>query len=177
MRIILVRHTKTECETGICYGHSDVLPHSFFDEDKKKIIDKLANYKFSAIYTSPLKRCLMLAQFIAGGRKLIVDKRLKELNFGDWEMKHWDDISKTPDAKKWFADYINIPCPNGESFAQLTERIKSFISDLEQTKAENVLIITHSGPIRAFFTLINHRTPEKSFEIEIDYGSVSVLDI
>lgn len=177
MRIILVRHTKTECQAGICYGQTDVLPNSFFNEDKKKIIENLLKYEYSTIYTSPLKRCFMLAKSIAANKKIIVDERLKELNFGDWELKHWDEISKTDYAKQWFEDYINIPCPNGESFVELIDRVKSFIMDLRQTKADNVLIVTHSGIIRAFYILIEKYTAEKSFEVKLGFASISVLDL
>ncbi|MCF6242710.1 MAG: alpha-ribazole phosphatase, partial [Bacteroidales bacterium] len=171
MRLILIRHTKTECNTGICYGQTDVLPDSTFKEESKKIINKLAKYKYDAIYTSPLKRCLMLTQSITGNQKFIVDKRLKELNFGDWEMKLWNDISKTSYAKKWFDDYMNTPCPNGESFVQLINRINSFILDIKQTQMKNILIVTHAGPVRAFCALITQWEHEELFKLDIDYGA------
>jgi alpha-ribazole phosphatase len=72
-----------------------------------------------------------------------------ELNFGNWEGKYWNDIDQTPEAKAWFADYVNTPAPGGESYAQLIQRCRIFIKELKTSNQKNVCIVTHGGPIRA----------------------------
>ena len=62
MEIYLVRHTETICEKGICYGQSDVNIVEPFDEIFDKIISELPSE--AVIFSSPLKRCVILAKHI-----------------------------------------------------------------------------------------------------------------
>ncbi|MFB9080950.1 histidine phosphatase family protein [Flavobacterium procerum] len=43
------------------------------------------------------------------------DERLKEKNFGDWEMRKWDIFRRT--TQSWMEDFVTIPVSNGESFS------------------------------------------------------------
>jgi alpha-ribazole phosphatase len=108
--------------------------------------------------------------------KAQIDKRLMELNFGDWEQAFWKDFEQSKYAQKWFKDFVNISCPNGESYAQLIERTASFLKDLKEFPADSkVLIVTHGGVIRAFNVLINHIEAKNAFDLKVDYGEVFEL--
>ena len=41
-----------------------------------------------------------------------------EMNFGDWEMKNWDDIP-LEELNPWMQDFVNVRVSNGESFTDL----------------------------------------------------------
>ena len=119
----------------------------------------------------------MLAQAI-NNTNIIYDDRLKELNFGDWEGKSWDAIYQTNLGKIWFDDYINISCPNGESYKTLIGRVSSFINDLQQFADHEVIcIVTHAGIIRAFLAIIKNIPPLETFDIKVDYGQILSLDL
>ena len=62
MEIFLIRHTETLLAKDICYGFSDVLLKEPF-EDKFKGILKFLGIKNAAIYSSPLQRCVQLANY------------------------------------------------------------------------------------------------------------------
>ena len=174
MKLFLIRHTKVDLAKGICYGQSDIKLADNFEEEASKIKERNRSHQFSAIYSSPLQRCALLAQTLGENDKnIIYDDRLKELNFGKWEGKSWNAIQDTTEAKHWFNDYINTPCPNGESYRDLLERVSSFINELKQLpNDETICIITHGGVILAFLSTINDISPLKTFEIKIDYGQV-----
>ena len=169
MKLFLIRHTKVNLAKGICYGQSDIRLADDFEEEALKIKNSL--HPFSAIYSSPLQRCALLAQTLAENNKnIIYDDRLKELDFGKWEGKSWEAIQNTIDAKHWFNDYINTPCPHGESYRDLLARISSFINELKQLPFDEVIcIITHGGAIRAFLAIINDISPLKIFETTREY--------
>ena len=107
---------------------------------------------------------------------IIYDDRLMELNFGEWELQEWDKIQH-PDIDRWMTDFVNTPCPNGESFLDMHKRIISFISDLHIEKCKNIAIIAHGGSIRNFITHIKNEDLKDAFKKEINYGEIIKLEI
>jgi alpha-ribazole phosphatase len=172
--ITLIRHTSVHVPAGMIYGQTDVKLNAGFDEEAIQILTQLKG-KYDAVYSSPLSRCKILAEKISS--ELILDDRLKELNFGDWEEKYWNEIDHTSEAKQWFDDYINVKCPNGESYNDMLIRIKSFLDDLKMKNHSKVCIVTHGGPIRAFLVAIEGIKPEIVFDRKIEYGEVIHLNL
>ena len=179
MKLYLVRHTKVDYPAGVCYGQSEIDVNNTFEVEKNMIAGELQNIEFDKIYSSPLKRCAILAEaFTNSTKKVIFDERLMELNFGKWEGRKWKKIEKSEEAKLWFNDHLNTPCPGGESYADLLRRIQDFINNLRKTDSEkNVLIICHGGTIRAFYAIINKVSPHKAFDLKLDYGQVVEMEL
>ncbi|RLD66548.1 MAG: alpha-ribazole phosphatase [Bacteroidetes bacterium] len=173
MNITLIRHTKVAVKKGICYGQSDVGLANSFEEEKAVIKNKVKLDDFDIVYSSPLKRCKILAGALFSNKEIIYDNRLMELNFGDWEGKHWDDISKTSQAKAFFKEYVKTTCPGGESYRDLINRISRFYQEIKSKHAsKQVAIVCHGGSIRAFISVIEGISPQQAFEQKIDYGQV-----
>ncbi|MCK5135219.1 MAG: alpha-ribazole phosphatase [Bacteroidales bacterium] len=179
MKLYLVRHTKVDCFAGVCYGQSEIEVNITFNVEKSMLAGKLQNIVFDKIYSSPLKRCAILAEaFTNSPEKVIYDQRLMELNFGKWEGKTWNEIEKSEEAKLWFNDYLNTPCPGGESYTDLLIRVQDFLTDLKkEDSGNNVLIICHGGTIRAFHAIINKVNPQKAFDLKLDYGQVVEIEL
>lgn len=90
-----------------------------------------------------------------------------EMNFGDWEMKKWDEIDQS-ELNAWMNDFQIKPCPNGESYGNVMTRLKSFISDRLQEESK-YLIVTHGGIIRCFHGLLNNY---HGMDLSISYGEI-----
>jgi alpha-ribazole phosphatase len=178
MKITLVRHIKTSAPEGMCYGQTDVELLPGFELQHLKIAELLKSETFDAIWSSPLQRCALLAKAVAKAENPVnYNHRLKELNFGDWEQKMWNDIEKLPEAKFFFDDYINTAPPKGESFTELKQRINSFLEEImHQYKYQHILIISHGGPIRAIHALANDTPNNEIFNIQIDYGEITQIE-
>ena len=125
------------------------------------------------VYTSPLHRCMYLAG-VLNGRQVVVDKRLLEMSFGEWELKNWNDID--PQAlDTWMADFVEQRPPGGESLRMLYQRVGEHIEQLLHESFNTVAVVTHAGVIRCFWAHIA-RTPLKDlFNIEVDYGDVFLV--
>lgn len=177
MKLYCLRHTRLDIAPGICYGQSDIGLADSYPEEKEDILKRLNGIEFDKIYSSPLKRCKTLAKDLFLDAKLIFDDRLKELNFGNWEMKSWDDISKTKEARIWFEDFVNIKCPKGESFNDQIERTKDFLSNLKKENNSSVLLVAHGGVIRAVNCLLNDIEPLDAFKTKVDYGELVSFDL
>ncbi|MDO4695176.1 alpha-ribazole phosphatase [Porphyromonas sp.] len=170
MTLSLLRHTQVSLPPGICYGQMDVALSSSYAEEWEKISSSLGGKTFGAVFSSPLSRCKLLANYLSP--TAIEDPRLMELNFGVWEGWQWDDIYSTREGKEWFDDYVNTPTPNGESYFALIQRVHHFICDLHQKGGEEILIVTHAGVIRAFMHLLDGISVDEAFQTPIDYGAL-----
>lgn len=171
MKIYLIRHTSVDVPKSICYGQTDVPLKSSFTDEAGIVKEKLKDIQPTAVYSSPLTRCLRLTNF-CGFSDALLDDRLKELHFGDWEEQEWDKI----DMSIWKTDWINIPALNGESLLQMYERVSSFFNELKEKNQETVLIFTHGGVINCAKVYFGQTTIEKSFEQIPTYGEVVGFD-
>ncbi len=179
MRVHLLRHTKPEIEEGICYGQSDIGVSNTFSEELSLVKSKVSNISFDRIISSPLKRCVLLAELLCPENiEIKKDDRLQEINFGKWEMMNWQDISKSNEAQEWFNDYVNVKCPSGESFSDLHSRVKDFLNTINgQSLFQDTLIITHAGVIRTFYSIIKSVSLKESFNLKIGFGELKTFQL
>lgn len=183
MKLTLVRHTSLNISSNICYGQSDIDVSIKFDEELRVLREKLLNKEFDAIYSSPLQRCHKLALALStdetlniSERTIVLDERLKELHFGDWELSSWDDIPRDT-FDTWAKDYANLAPPKGETFSQLHIRAKSFVDDVSNhSQDKNILVITHGGLIRALIAEVLQIPLKRLFRMTIDYASLTQLE-
>ncbi|KAF2514312.1 alpha-ribazole phosphatase [Flavobacterium foetidum] len=177
MEIYLVRHTETICEKGICYGQSDVDIAKPFDKIFSKIISELPSE--AVILSSPLQRCVILAKHIQENINAISyqeDKRLMEMNFGDWELKNWNEIPPE-ELNPWMEDFVNIKTTNGESFTELHERVGDFLSEKISKTKHPIIIVAHAGIIRS---ILCHQTAlalTEAFQNKVDFGQVIRIEL
>ncbi len=172
MEIYLVRHTTPNIEKGICYGQSDIGITNSFQSEVKKIHQQIPIEEVAMVYSSPLQRCKLLATTFK--KEITFDDRLKELNFGDWELQPWDAIH-SESLDPWMKDFVNVKVPNGESYIMLQQRILSFYNALDLISQEKIVIITHAGPMRALLSNIRQIDLKDSFAIKIAYGEVIIV--
>jgi alpha-ribazole phosphatase len=172
--IYLIRHTKTETVNGLCYGQTDVALANSFDHEAQLIREKLPDLSVDClIISSPLSRCVQLAQTFSN--PIETDERLQEVNFGDWENQRFDDIDADV-LKGWTENFVTTSPPNGECFAELCQRVGSFWDELLLKKpAEQVLLITHAGVIRALLAHVLQMPPANAFKFRVDVGSLHKL--
>jgi alpha-ribazole phosphatase len=172
MEIYLIRHTKPKVGKGICYGQTDLEIDETSFEQELNFISKNLPKDIEKIFSSPLKRCGQLAEKLKVD--FSTDKRLMELNFGDWENKNWNEIDKTQ-LNEWMQDFVNISPPNGENYKDLHLRTESYINDVLKTDLQKIAIITHAGNIRSFLSFVLSLPLENSFRIRLDYATVVVV--
>ena len=170
MKLTMIRHTSVNVPTGVCYGFSDVALNSSFNAEAETVNSQLSEKSFDKIYSSPLSRCTKLAEF-CGYADYTTDERIKELNFGDWELQSWMEIDKK-EATAWFADWLNYPAKNGESYAMMQKRVNAFLDELKASGIESVCIFTHGGVIRLAHIYLGIHPIEESFEFPVEYGQV-----
>ena len=174
MEIYLIRHTMPSVNAGTCYGRTDMSLADSFSKEWTQLKKKLPSF-FDIVYTSPLKRCFNLARRIKT-RKLIKNADLMELDFGEWEMKSWDDIE--PKAlQRWSDDFVNRKAPGGESFSDLKKRTDRFWKSLPAKEDLRIAVVSHAGVIRTILAAFLGMPLKNAFSIDIDYGSIALITV
>jgi len=172
--VYLVRHPPPDIAANVCYGRSDINVAANFPEELALIRHKLAEIKPAICFTSPSVRCTKLAEALNIG-VVTKDKRLMELDFGDWELRPWDTISREV-FDCWAQDHVNQAPPNGETFKQLHQRATEFMTEVNANSAgAPVVVVTHGGVIRALLAEALGLPLMNVFRIQIDYSSVTQL--
>jgi len=172
MEIYLIRHTTPKIEKEVCYGQSDIPLAESFRIEADKLLKTLPK-KIEVVYSSPSIRCYQLAEIIKP-KLLIIDKRLLEMNFGDWEMKKWDDINQIV-LDVWMKNFIDVRTPNGENFVDLNNRVNNFIDEVSKQNYKKIAVVTHAGVIRCMVAKVFKMTPNDVFKIHFDFASVTKI--
>lgn len=182
MEIYLVRHTSVNVRAGYAYGQTDVPLNDSFEEEAaevKKNLDKysdLARSPFEKVWSSPLTRCVRLATY-CGYADAMRDDRLKEISFGEWEMKSWEEISEDSRAESWFADWLHVPTPDGESLTDQYKRVSNFLEEIKKGPEEKVCIFTHGGVLTCARVWAGEYKLEEAFKNVPSYGAIIRLEV
>lgn len=184
MKLIFIRHTSVAVPRGVCYGQSDVSLADTFPDEAEVVKGNLEKYSFDAVYSSPLSRCVRLARY-CGYEQPELDPRLMEMNFGDWEMKRYDEITD-PRLQLWYDDFLNVPATGGESSMQQRARFLDFISDLRikyfsnddsTLSAPTIAIFTHGGIIIHALATLRGLTDTEAFASQPAYGGIVEIEV
>lgn len=175
MRITLIRHTSVDVPKGTCYGWSDVPVRSTFAEEAAITKGNLSGNSFDVVYSSPLSRALLLAEY-CGYAEPAIDDRLKEMNMGDWEMRRFDEIEDR-NLQKWYDNYLTQPTTNGESFQQFYNRVVSFLEELRDKPYDNVAIFAHGGVLLCAGIYAGLFSMEDCFNHITPYGGIMNVEI
>ncbi|MCR4766278.1 MAG: alpha-ribazole phosphatase [Bacteroidaceae bacterium] len=176
MKVTLIRHTSVGVPPGTCYGQTDVPLNETFAEEAAKVKTHLQTYEpFEKVYCSPLSRASKLATY-CGYPDAQRDKRLLELNMGDWEMQRFDEIAD-PYINEWYNDYMRLPTPNGESFTMQLERVSNFLDELRQKSYQEVAIFAHGGVLICAQIYAGIITIDDGFKYQTPYGGIIQIEI
>ncbi|MFB9246346.1 histidine phosphatase family protein [Massilia antarctica] len=179
MRLYLVRHLAPQVAPSVCYGRTDLA----VDPDMQALALPALRAALPAgmpLFSSPLRRCADLAAAL-GGAAVRYDARLAELDFGEWEMRRWDDIDRAG-VDAWAADMAGYRPGGGESVADMARRVSAFHADCMRLPAPGAIVICHAGTIRLLSARARGLAPE-AMALEaaqhphaIAYGETVIID-
>lgn len=175
MKLIFIRHTSVNVEKGICYGQTDVPLADTFPSEADEVKKKLAGSKIDIAYTSPLSRCRRLAEH-CGFPDAMPDERLMEMNFGDWEMKRYDEISD-PRLQLWYDDFLNVNATGGESAMMQRDRFKNFLHSLQSDGGNSIAVFTHGGILIHALVMLKGLTYQNAYAMNPGYGAVIQFEL
>lgn len=176
MEIYLVRHTSVDVPAGYAYGQTDVPLRPTFEAEAAVVKSNLEGLTFDQVWTSPLTRCVRLAAY-CGYPDALRDDRIKEIHFGAWEMKSWEEISADTRSEAWFADWQNTTTPDGESFHDQYVRVSSFLDEVRKSGLQRVCVFAHGGVLTCARVYTGAYDLSEAFKHVPAYGEIIKLTL
>ena len=183
LEIYLVRHGETKLnKESVYYGWTDCDMTELGYTQAERLRTMLEENQFDVVYSSPLKRALHTAQIISklDEEDIITDNRLKEINFGLWEKKHYKQIEVEYNQiwNKWCNDWKNTEPPEGESFIRLYKRTVDFINDmLINNINKKLLVVSHHGCLRIILSYLIHGSENGYWNYKFEHGCYTKIEV
>jgi len=117
----------------------------------------LKNKNISAIFSSPLGRCLMTSAQVSEALGLSVEvlPALREMDFGRFQGRYQKDVKNHPFFEQRVGRKLHVKFPGGESYHDVYERIRSNVLDIHSIVGEeNIVIIGHESVNRIVRAII-----------------------
>lgn len=182
-RVYLLRHGQVKgYEDFPVYGHTDVDLTETGLLQAEHAAERLRLTEPAAIYSSDLKRSAVGARLIARYHDVPLQflPELREMNFGDWEGLTLSDVMRDfpEELKKREEGLINFSPPgDGESVAELSERIMDVFERIRAEQEENdIIIVAHAGVNRVILCAALGLGLDKMFNIDQSYGCLNIID-
>lgn len=157
MQIYIVRHGETDAnKKGYAQGWTD----DPLNENGHKLAEitgqGMKGVRFDCCISSPLIRARETAEIIlresGNSASVSVDDRIKEMNFGNFEMMSIRDEKVLRFLKKPVFDYR---FPDGESIADVMKRTQEFLKGLiAKDDGKTYLVSTHGCALRAMLNFL-----------------------
>lgn len=161
-RLWLIRHAPVAGATGVLYG--DDAPADTSDTAKLAWLRKQLPSEAVAI-CSPARRTIDTA--IALGLVPTEEPAYREQDFGNWTGHRHSELAENfgdSYAAFWQSPASNRP-PCGESFVDQIARVEKGLAKLP---AGDIVLILHSGTIRAVLTIALNLTPDRGLSFVLD---------
>jgi len=168
MELFVIRHTEVQNPNNLCYGNYDISLKPNYEHKSKIFFENLPN-DLDQIYSSPSKRCTDLLDL--HNLNFNIHNDLRELDFGDWEGKKWDDIDQKH-LNYWMEDYVNRSPKNGEKMIDLYKRSIEFTYKLVELDLQKILLVTHAGVIRSLISEALSINLNQIFNIAVQYDEI-----
>jgi alpha-ribazole phosphatase len=181
-RLILIRHAEpVEDARGLCYGSLDfgLSPSGHAHARRIAAAFQGAAAEYVAVYASPRRRARETAEPLAGARGLdvVVDDDLREIDFGDFEGRRYEEIEAAEPMlyRAWMDSPTTVRFPGGEGYADVRVRALRAFERIRCAHA-SAIVVTHGGVIRAGLAAWLGMPAEAIFRLDQSYGGLTVVD-
>jgi probable phosphomutase (TIGR03848 family) len=179
--IFLIRHGLTAATGTRLYGqtagfHLDARGRA----QAEGLATRLAPVRLTAIYSSPLERCVETVEPLAAAQRLPVVSRdeLIEMDAGEWtgrtlnslrRTKRWSEVQRSPSTFRF---------PGGEGFAEAQVRVVAEIERIARRhRRGRVAVATHGDIVRILLAHLAGTPLDEFQRTVIATASVSVVHL
>lgn len=178
MKLYLVRHGEAEGSEGRAMGQLDLPLSALGTRNMEALAASWRGPSPVRLYASDLRRAADSARILARRFEVdpVLDARLREVSFGDWEGRAWDEIYESDRQRydAWTERWWDLAPPGGESFANLAERVLAWFQDLGE--GADTIVVAHGGSIRALLVELLAIPRERAFDLQLSPARVSAVE-
>jgi ribonuclease H / adenosylcobalamin/alpha-ribazole phosphatase len=133
---------------------------------------------FAEVLTSPMTRCQETARIVAEalGVSIIVERDLREMDFGLWEEMTFDEVQDRypEDLLRWTQSAWASPTGSSDSIAAVVDRMGTAAARFASRYAgASVLAVTHVTPMKALVAHALGAPPAALFHMEVSSACFS----
>jgi len=178
--ILLARHGETDWNReGRFQGHADPPLNATGREQAIELSKALAGRDLTAVYSSPLRRALETAHVVAAAHGLepVPVDGLREVDVGSWSgLTRAEVEGRFPEQyARWLA--YGQGWEDGETYDEMGRRAVAALLEIAAAhEREQVLAVTHGGPIRAAFAFADGTTHAEARRTGPQIGNVFVVE-
>lgn len=168
INLTLIRHGKTP--SNLEHRYLGVTEEALSGEGRKQLeilAEKDILKKPWLLFISPMLRCQESAGILFPGRKAYPIEEWREMNFGTYEGKNYEDLKNDSYYQKWIDSNGTLPFPEGESQQEYIKRchrglltatkiIQKEIAENQMTESQprNITAVVHGGTIMALLHIL-----------------------
>ena len=174
-KLHLIRHGPTHAKTMVGWSDlpADLSDHGALARLRSALPDE------AVMVSSDLIRASATADAVSSGQlRLPNQPELREINFGDWELKSFDQIN-ADDPDRVF-EYFDSPGtatpPNGENWLEFSARINAAVDGLMAAhQGKELIIVVHFGVIISQIQRAEGASPKCALRHAIDNLSLTQI--
>ena len=147
--LYLIRHSRTRANEERLYGGSTDIPLSPKGRQLAESMRRERPLPEAALYaTSGMARANETLRLLTGRAPGLAMPRLREMDFGAFEMRSYEQLKDVPDYIRWIGDAGgDFPCPGGESKNAVRARVLAGGRELLQRAESSAIVVCHGGAI------------------------------
>jgi probable phosphomutase (TIGR03848 family) len=179
--VFLIRHGLTDHTGTRLSGRTPGLHLSERGrEQAERLADRFSGVRLTAVYSSPLDRCIETAAPLAARQRLRVTRRpgLLEMDAGAWTNRPLSGLARTKLWQRIQHTPSQVAFPDGESFAAANARL---VGELRQIAGRHprgrVVVVSHSDNIRMLLAHVAGAHLDQFQRMIVDTASVSVVTV
>jgi probable phosphoglycerate mutase len=177
LKLALLRHGPTGWNAlGRIQGHTDI---PLNDEGLARMRGLLPPPAFAQAraFASPLLRARQTAEAL-GLVDPILDARLMEQNWGNWEGLSRAEILARDGEDAFMRTGLKLRFrpPGGESTEELHDRVAAFFKDVAREN-NHAIVVTHMGVLRAAYTLATGWDMSAPMPPDLDISKALILSL
>jgi alpha-ribazole phosphatase len=180
-RLFLVRHGEADDASGRAVGHTDLPLSAAGTAAVRNLADSVHEVWGAGLVTSDLVRARDTAMLLApvlgiSHEQVTLEPRLREIHFGAWDGRRWDDIQQHDAARldAWMSAWHERDTPDGEGYRHVQARVAEWVHTL-RGRATNIVVVAHAGSIRALLAHLLGISASQSFQMRLDYARVTAV--
>jgi broad specificity phosphatase PhoE len=179
--VYLIRHGETAWNREEVFrGRADIPLSPRGQQQAGLLAESLARQPIRTVCSSPLVRASETAKAVADrlGLPVVIDHRLVDMNFGEWEGKslgevqaEWPELHRT-----WTHEPAQFRAPGGESLADVLHRAWPVLEEMTAKHGDDAIALVSHRVVCKLLVCAALGVGEEGFwRLRLDTASVSLL--
>lgn len=176
--LYFLRHGSTGAD-GRFIGSTDLPVAPAARATLRKSGRALLEKNVGAVFCSPMLRCRQSFDALSLDRDVEYLDDLREIDFGEWENKSFDEITAAyPDKVCEWAEWSEgFSFPEGERISNFLQRIRAVREKIELHPAQSILVVSHGGIIRHLICSLLGLPSSSYLLFDIKAGLFSTIEL